>query len=213
MSTPVSHVKNFEPRQNLLSFPAPSALLIIILNAYASMSVLVNRVRTTRVVISPLLAQTTLSAAFVSSGLGCAVPGPSSVTIAVDCGPIESLSIHLPCALSFDRQTSVSLGVDWITSVRKWYLNHGCELPGGAFNLRDLLYPTPIAVASTAASTTPVFNGASWPAPNPLTPPPPAGAFLLRPRPVGASPAFALGGKRSDLSLRVLLQFGCVVHF
>ncbi|KAJ6565331.1 hypothetical protein B0H10DRAFT_2200468 [Mycena sp. CBHHK59/15] len=99
------------------------------------MSVLVDGVRTSRVVISPLLPQTTLSIAFVSSGLGSTLPGPSSVTIAVDCGPIESLSIRLPCALSFDQQTAVSLGVDWITSVCKWYLDHGCELPGDAFSL------------------------------------------------------------------------------
>ncbi|KAJ6603670.1 hypothetical protein B0H10DRAFT_2229819 [Mycena sp. CBHHK59/15] len=99
------------------------------------MSVLVDGVWTSRVVISPLLPQTTLSIAFVSSGLGSTLPGPSSVTIAVNCGPIESLSIHLPCALSFDQQTAVSLGVDWITSVRKWYLDHGCELLGDAFSL------------------------------------------------------------------------------
>ncbi|KAJ6622453.1 hypothetical protein B0H10DRAFT_2187566 [Mycena sp. CBHHK59/15] len=135
------------------------------------MSVLVDGVWTSRVVISPLLPQTTLSIAFVSSGLGSTLPGPSSVTIAVDCGPIESLSIRLPCALSFDQQTAVSLGVDWITSVRKWYLDHGCELPGDAFSLRDLLYPKPVAGASTAASATPVFNG---PAPNPPTPPHPS---------------------------------------
>ncbi|KAJ6533359.1 hypothetical protein B0H10DRAFT_2449575 [Mycena sp. CBHHK59/15] len=131
------------------------------------MSVLVDGGRTSRVVISPLLPQTTLCI-FVSSGLGSTLPGPSSVTIAVDCGPIESLSIRLPCALSFDQQTAVSLGVDWITSVRKWYLDHGCELPGDAFSLRDLLYPKPVAGASMAASATPVFNG---PVPNPPTPP------------------------------------------
>ncbi|KAJ6612040.1 hypothetical protein B0H10DRAFT_2437169 [Mycena sp. CBHHK59/15] len=62
-------------------------------------------------------------------------------------------------------------GVDWIPSVRKWYLDHGCELPGDAFSLRDLLYPKPVAGASTAASTTPIFNG---PAPNPPTPPHPS---------------------------------------
>ncbi|KAJ6611095.1 hypothetical protein B0H10DRAFT_2437718 [Mycena sp. CBHHK59/15] len=78
------------------------------------MSVLVDGVWTSRVVISPLLPQTTLSIAFVSSGLGSTLPGPSSVTIA---------------------QTAVSLGVDWITSVRKWYLDHGCELLGDAFSL------------------------------------------------------------------------------
>ncbi|KAJ6619195.1 hypothetical protein B0H10DRAFT_2189162 [Mycena sp. CBHHK59/15] len=92
------------------------------------------------------LLQTTLSIAFVSSGLGSTLPGPSS-------------------------ETAVSLGVDWITSVHKWYLDHGCELLGDAFSLRDLLYPKPVAGASTAALATLVFNG---PALNPPTPPDPS---------------------------------------
>ncbi|KAJ6539908.1 hypothetical protein B0H10DRAFT_2203757 [Mycena sp. CBHHK59/15] len=107
---------------------------------------------------SPPSASKLLSIAFVSSGLGSTSLGFLGY-YAVDCGPIESLSIRLPCALSFDQQTAVSLGVDWITSVCKWYLDHGCELPGDAFSLRDLLYPKPVAGASTAASATPFFNG------------------------------------------------------
>ncbi|KAJ6550903.1 hypothetical protein B0H10DRAFT_2202254 [Mycena sp. CBHHK59/15] len=79
------------------------------------------------------------------------------------------------------------------------------DIAWDAFSLRDLLYPKPVAGASTAASATPVFNG---PAPNPPTPPHPVGAFTLCPHPVvtpphlvgsvlrlvGASPAFTLGG-------------------
>ncbi|KAJ7912254.1 hypothetical protein B0H13DRAFT_1875055 [Mycena leptocephala] len=194
MSTPVGHVETVSHIENFFPYLHHlSALLLMVLNTYASMSVLVDGVRTARVVISPLLHQTTLSAAFVSSGLGCAVLGPSSVTIAVDCGPIESLSIRLPCALSFDQQTSVSLGVDWITSVHKWYLDHSCELPGGAFSLQALLYPAPIA-ASSAARITRVFNGST---PNPPTPPHPVGGLPCQ---VGASPAFTLSGSETHTS-------------
>ncbi|KAJ6602989.1 hypothetical protein B0H10DRAFT_2195926, partial [Mycena sp. CBHHK59/15] len=149
------------------------------------MSVLVDGVWTFRVVISPLLPQTTLSIAFVSSGLGSTLPGHSSVTIAVDCGPIESLSIRLPCALSFDQQTAVSLGVDWITSVCKWYLDHGCELPGMPLVCEISYIPNLLQVHPRPHRQPRFLMGRHRIPQLPQT-------RLLRP--VGASPAFALGG-------------------
>ncbi|KAJ6612950.1 hypothetical protein B0H10DRAFT_1951851 [Mycena sp. CBHHK59/15] len=123
------------------------------------MSVLVDGVRTSRVVISPFCLKP-LSPLLLSRPVLGLPPWAFLGTIAVDCGPIESLSIRLPCALSFDQQTAVSLGVDWITSVRKWYLDHGCELPGMPLvceisYIPNLLVPG----ASTAASATPVLMG------------------------------------------------------
>ncbi|KAJ7489719.1 hypothetical protein B0H11DRAFT_2278391, partial [Mycena galericulata] len=178
------------------------------------MSVLVNGVRTSQVVISPLLRQTTLSLAFVSSNLGCALP--SSVTIAVDCGPIESLSARFPCTVSFDQQTAVSLGIDWIESVRKWYFDHGFRLPRDVFGLRDLLCPTPLgkclilsfpffsyisldpgssaAIPAMTAVPTALLNPALSLGSSPFRPPPP------HPVDRGANPyrAFALRGSEGS---------------
>ncbi|KAJ7748826.1 hypothetical protein DFH07DRAFT_962033 [Mycena maculata] len=160
------------------------------------MSVLVNGIRTSQVVISPLLPQTSLSLAFVSSHLGFTLP--SSVTIAVDCGPLESLSTHLPCAVSFDQQTAVSLGADWINTVRKWYLDHGFGLPKDGFGLRDLLCPMQLEPVSTPA--TPAV-GAVPKAPLSLSlspsvfhPPPPHAAGASQARNANPYGAFALHG-------------------
>ncbi|KAJ7940025.1 hypothetical protein B0H13DRAFT_1850228 [Mycena leptocephala] len=119
------------------------------------MSVLVDGVQTALVVISPLLHQTSLSAAFVSSHPGFTLTSPSSVTIAVDCGPIKSLSTRLPCAVSLEQPAAVSLRIDWISSsVHKWYLDHGFMLPMDGFGLQDLLYPTLLALPVVDAAAT-----------------------------------------------------------
>ncbi|KAJ6546159.1 hypothetical protein B0H10DRAFT_2201135 [Mycena sp. CBHHK59/15] len=133
------------------------------------MSVLVDGVWTSRVVISPFCLKPLSPLLLSRLVLGLPSLGLPRLLLLSTAAQSNLLA-------SAYLQTAVSLGVDWITSVCKWYLDHGCELPGDAFSLRDLLYPKPVAGASTAASATPVFNG---PAPNPPTPPDPVGAFTL----------------------------------
>ncbi|KAJ7090669.1 hypothetical protein C8R44DRAFT_891835 [Mycena epipterygia] len=101
------------------------------------MSILVDSVHTSSVTVSSERSGSILSNSFVRSQFP-AHRSSSPFAFTINGGPHGSFTVVLPCTVSSNMAADVSLGLDWTSSVREWYIGLGLS-PANGFDARDHL--------------------------------------------------------------------------